>query len=589
MANENIEFDIIVNGKKAKTSIEDVEKAQEELDGAVKKSTKAIGISWVKLGATIAATAYTLKKAFDFAKDIDTINTRLEVATGSVEAATSKFGDLEAMALELGLSLEGLASSYASFRIASDLAGTSLQDTEKIFNSVSVAAAAMKLSADQTDGAFKALEQMMSKGTVQAEELRGQLGERLPGAFSLAAKAMGVSTMELGKMMEKGELLASDLLPKLADELNNKFASGAVKASNSIQASYNRLGNVFTDFKGIVLNVLDNLGLIEYFSGAIKAVDGFTSSILRTTKALGDMTALERQKERADLTKELTEAQEDLNDAIKNQGGILAGYYGHAQVAHKKEIERIEAKLAALDKLDAKEKAMLEAAKNKAMVTPPGILDRTDGKEFDNTAFEKSMKENIAITKEFEDTYANAIGSMSNALSNFVMTGEIDFKQLANSIIADIVRMESQALSSYLFRYMLGGGGGIPAGALGSSDLYHTGTAEVKHTGGMIGNIPSYHSGLRADERMAKLQVGEAVINRSGAANNQDAINAMNRGEKVGGGGNTTTAEIIFNVQAIDAASFDTYLATHKKTIEGIISSSIAGNGSVRKVIKQSL
>ena len=67
----------------------------------------------------------------------------------------------------------------------------------------------------------------MSKGTVQAEELRGQLGERLPGAFNLAAQAMGVTTQELNKMLDNGEVLAIDLLPKLAEVLDERFADAA--------------------------------------------------------------------------------------------------------------------------------------------------------------------------------------------------------------------------------------------------------------------------------------------------------------------------------------------------------------------------
>lgn len=54
-----------------------------------------------------------------------------------------------------------------------------------------MAGSALALSKDQMDGVFLALGQMISKGKVQAEELRGQLGERLPGAFDMAAKAMG--------------------------------------------------------------------------------------------------------------------------------------------------------------------------------------------------------------------------------------------------------------------------------------------------------------------------------------------------------------------------------------------------------------
>jgi tape measure domain-containing protein len=52
---------------------------------------------------------------------------------------------------------------------------------------------ALGLSVDDQRGIFKALEQMLSKGNVQAEELRGQLGERLPGAIYFSAKALGVT------------------------------------------------------------------------------------------------------------------------------------------------------------------------------------------------------------------------------------------------------------------------------------------------------------------------------------------------------------------------------------------------------------
>ena len=127
-----------------------------------------------------------------------------------------------------------------------------------------------------------------------------------------------------------------------------------------------------------------------------------------------------------------------------------------------------------------------------------------------------------------------------------------------------------------------------PLGGLFGLSL-HTGTTEVKHTGGAIGraSVPSFHNGLRSDERMAKLQVGEAVVNRMGASRNPQAIDAMNAGMPIGGGGNVTTAEINFNVQAIDAASFNNYLVGNKHVIEGIINRSLQTNGTVRQTIKQ--
>lgn len=44
--------------------------------------------------------------------------------------------------------------------------------------------------ADAQSRALKALNQMMSKGTVMSEELKGQLSEALPGAVGLFVKAL---------------------------------------------------------------------------------------------------------------------------------------------------------------------------------------------------------------------------------------------------------------------------------------------------------------------------------------------------------------------------------------------------------------
>ena len=68
------------------------------------------------------------------------------------------------------------------------------ENTRKIFVSLSEAGTALGLSNEDLNGSLYAISQMMSKGKVQAEELRGQLGERLPGAFNMAAEALGVTT-----------------------------------------------------------------------------------------------------------------------------------------------------------------------------------------------------------------------------------------------------------------------------------------------------------------------------------------------------------------------------------------------------------
>ena len=205
-------------------------------------SVKSLALGYVSLQAATSA----LGASFDRALKLDSINASMTAIIGSSEGAAAQFQKLSEFANQYGLNLIAVADSYKNFSASALSANVSLEQTDYIFQSVAKAASVLKLSNDDLKGALNAMAQMISKGTVQAEELRGQLGERLPGAFNLAAKAMGVTTAELGKMLENGEVMAGDLLPKLALELNNTFGDKIVGNVDNLQASLNRLDNSFT-------------------------------------------------------------------------------------------------------------------------------------------------------------------------------------------------------------------------------------------------------------------------------------------------------------------------------------------------------
>ena len=95
-------------------------------------------------------------------------------------------------------------------------------------------------SSADTQAALLAIQQIISKGKVSAEELRGQLGERLPGAFQIAAKAVGVTTAELDKLLKDGKLIADDFLPRFAQALKDAYGGGAGRVSG-LTAEVNRL------------------------------------------------------------------------------------------------------------------------------------------------------------------------------------------------------------------------------------------------------------------------------------------------------------------------------------------------------------
>lgn len=176
---------------------------------------------------------------------IDKVRATLNTTFGAQSAEELQF--LEHEADRLGLVLNASALAYG--RISAASKGTSMEGdkTRLTFIGVTEAATALGLSGIEVEGILTALQQMLSKGTVQAEELQGQLGERLPGAIKLAADAMGVSERELRKMMERGELMASDLLPRLAQALHEKYGKAAEEASNSAQAGINRVENAYQE------------------------------------------------------------------------------------------------------------------------------------------------------------------------------------------------------------------------------------------------------------------------------------------------------------------------------------------------------
>lgn len=178
---------------------------------------------------------------------------------------------------QFGLSFADAGIAYARFAAATRGTAIEGQQTRDMFVAMSKAAAALGMSAEQSAGALTALQQMVSKGTVSAEELRGQLGERLPGAFQIAARAMGVTTEQLGKMLEQGELAATDLFPRLTRQLEEEFGPAAERALGGAAAEVNRLGNEWTRLKEITASgfigdlVMAGIGKLSEYLRALNA------------------------------------------------------------------------------------------------------------------------------------------------------------------------------------------------------------------------------------------------------------------------------------------------------------------------------
>lgn len=252
----------------------------------------------------------------------------LKAVTGSQRAADMELEFARGLAERLGLQVQSLTGDYARFIAAAR--GTRLEGelSRDVFAAVAESARVLGLSADDTTGVLRALQQMISKGTVQAEELRGQLGERLPGAFQIAARAMGVSTSKLGEMLEQGEVLADDLLPRLAVQLREEFGGAVEEASNSAAANFARLDTAVDELKrSIGRELVPALATFTtYLSNEVVPTTRYWLEELGLVeRKLASLSLGELQLELQDMRAELAGLNKDLSLDPSKAGGVLFG------------------------------------------------------------------------------------------------------------------------------------------------------------------------------------------------------------------------------------------------------------------------
>jgi tape measure domain-containing protein len=267
--------------KKQEQASSSAKKLGDDLSDAAKKAkseTDKLDSGIARLTAAITS-AFAASKVIEFTKTlieaerkIELLQNRLNFLAGSASSGEQMFTRLEAISRRLGLSLEDTAEGLASFGIAAQQAGFSAQKSEKIFVQVASGLRAAGASSLQTQRAFYALQQMMSKGVVAAEELRRQLGESLPGASDLMTKAYNrlhpaanLTSLEFTKLLESGKIISKDILPEFAMVIEETFAPALSGKSNSLDASLNRVNNE-------ILKLKLNIGNADWFKAAAKVI-----------------------------------------------------------------------------------------------------------------------------------------------------------------------------------------------------------------------------------------------------------------------------------------------------------------------------
>lgn len=275
--------DLAAAENQAATSANRANQETQKLAQSVRKTGDEASTAGGKLGEmkTIVeaiAGAAMAKRFVDANVAADGFARSMELVTGSTEGAAREIDYVTKLAERLGLPIRDVQRAWLDFSAAVKGSALEGEPARAVFESVSAAMSKLGKSADETQGALLALQQMVSKGVVSSEELKNQLGERLPGAFQLASKAMGVSTEELGKMLENGEIMASDLLPRLATELNKTFGD----PNDRVETLSATLGRFQTAIDSALVS-LGKAGVVDGFSEGVAVL---ASTIVGASEAI---------------------------------------------------------------------------------------------------------------------------------------------------------------------------------------------------------------------------------------------------------------------------------------------------------------
>ena len=252
-------------------------------------STLAKGIKKLFLGFGIGFGALSMAKTYE----------QLDLTRRSIEGLTKSTQDwayVQNEAFRTATDIEVVAKGYRNFFAAANMAGFDKNGIQEMYSGILVSARAIGATSQQTEGALLALEQMISKGVVSMEELRRQLGNALPGAFEIGAKAMNMTTQEFNKLVKTGKLASKEFVPKFVKTYLDEFGGGFGEAMKSANAAIVRLRISWKQFimtvgdTGAGAEIAKGLNYIAEFlrsPDAVNIAKGIGIGLQMVAKALG--------------------------------------------------------------------------------------------------------------------------------------------------------------------------------------------------------------------------------------------------------------------------------------------------------------
>jgi len=220
---------------------------------------------------------------------------------------------------------------------------------------------------------------------------------------------------------------------------------------------------------------------------------------------------------------------------------------------------------------DTQQRLRDEAVKSTAVMIK-AIEARWDAERSWETGVNKALNNYIdTVTNaaaQSERLFTNAFKGMEDALVSFVQTGKLDFKSLANSIIADLIRIQIQ--NSIMKPLAQATSGMSLSGMFSSAGNFLSGL--FKADGGPVAGGQPYIVGEQGPEWFVPNGAGTIVPNGKTPVTTASPD-----------GGDSSSAQapinINFSVRAMDARSFQSAMVQNKAVVVGIVNQALNMRG----------
>ncbi|MFZ9737742.1 MAG: tape measure protein [Prochlorotrichaceae cyanobacterium] len=239
---------------------------------AIGSILKATGI-----GQFFNAIATLPETAGEAGRELQSLGIAFESVTGSSALAADAMQYVSDTAEKFGINIRAAEEAYLG--LVATTRGTELEgfQTQKIFEAFAQTAALRGLDQQQQQQMFVAVQQVLGKGKLSAEEVRGQLGEIPALAFQQTlASSLGVNLQQLDKLLSTGQL-QSDALFKVAQAYESANAQMA-GASETATAALARFDNA-------IVQLQRSVGA-EFLAVQTQGAKAFTSALNGITNAI---------------------------------------------------------------------------------------------------------------------------------------------------------------------------------------------------------------------------------------------------------------------------------------------------------------